>query len=133
MQAAVKTLHTEIHMRGEISPRIIAALRAEYGQALHVSTEDDGELVNAVETDWYRSVKATMTPGDTLRVYRETRQLTQAELGKRLGGIPRQQVSNMENGSRPISVSMAKRLAAIFDVPAERFLDLTVTADDEPK
>ena len=131
MQAAVKTPHTEIHMRGEIPPRIIAALRAEYGQALHVSTEDDEELVNAVETDWYRSVKATMTPGDTLRVYRETRQLTQAELGKRLGGIPRQQISNMENGSRPISVSMAKRLAAIFDVPAERFLDLTVTADGE--
>jgi len=131
MQAAVKTLHTEIHMRGEIPPRIIEVLRAEYGQALHVSTEDDEELVNAVETDWYRSVKATMTPGDTLRVYRETRQLTQAELGKRLGGIPRQQISNMENGSRPISVSMAKRLAAIFNVPAERFLDLAVTVDDE--
>lgn len=131
MQAAVKTLHTEIHMRGEIPPRIIEVLRAEYGQALHVTTEDDEELVNAVETDWYRSVKATMTPGDTLRVYRETRQLTQAELGKRLGGIPSQQISNMENGSRPISVSMAKRLAAIFAIPAEQFLDLAMDTERE--
>lgn len=126
MQAAVKTPHTEIQMRGNIPARIIEVLRAEYGQELHVtSDENDDDLVNVVETGWYRSIKDTMTPGDTLRVHRETRQLTQAELGKRLGGIPRQQISNMENGSRPISVAMAKRLATIFEVPAERFLDLT--------
>ena len=129
MQAAVKTPLTEIHMRGEIPPRIIEALRAEYGPALSVISDDDEELIDAVETDWYRSVKATMTPGDSLRVHRETRQLTQTELGKRLGGIPRQQISNMENGRRPISVPMAKRLAAVFDVPAGRFLDLAVDSE----
>lgn len=125
MLAAVKTPHTEIHMRGEISARVLDALRAEYGQDLKVSEEDDDEeLVDVFETDWYRSVKATTTPGDVLRIYRETRQLTQSELGRQLGGLARQQISNMENGIRPISLGMARKLAKVFEIPAERFLAL---------
>jgi DNA-binding XRE family transcriptional regulator len=123
MLAAVKTHHTEIHIRGDIPARVLEVLRAEYGQDLKVSGEDGEELVN-VETDWYRSVKATTTPGDVLRVYRETRKLTQSALGRLLGNIARQQISSMENGVRPISLVMARKLAKVFDVPAERFLAL---------
>jgi plasmid maintenance system antidote protein VapI len=124
MLAAVKTPHIEILLRGNIAPRVLEVLRAEYGQNLHLANEDDEELVNVFETDWYRSVKAAMAPGDILRICRETRKLTQMELGRRLGGIARQQISNMENGIRPISLAMAKKLTHIFNVPAARFLDL---------
>jgi DNA-binding XRE family transcriptional regulator len=103
---------------------VLEVLRAEYGQDLQVSGEDGEELVNVFETDWYRSVKATTTPGDVLRVYRETRKLTQSALGRLLGNIARQQISNMENGICPINLGMARKLARVFDVPAERFLAL---------
>jgi transcriptional regulator with XRE-family HTH domain len=80
--------------------------------------------MNAFESEWYKTVKAAMTPGDALKIYRENNKLTQTALGKMLGGIPRQQVSNMENGIRPISIAMAKKLAAVFGVPNDRFIDL---------
>jgi len=124
MLAAVKTPHTEIRMRGEIPARVLEALRAEYGLDLKESEEDDEELVDVFATDWYQSVKSTTTPGDVLRMYRETRQLTQSELGHLLGGLVRQQISNMENGIRPISLAMARKLAKVFAIPADRFLAL---------
>jgi plasmid maintenance system antidote protein VapI len=48
--------------------------------------------------------------------------MTQAELGKALGGLPRQHISNMENGSRPISKRTALKLAKLFDVSVEKFI-----------
>lgn len=124
MQAAVRTLHTEIKLRGDIPEKIVNLLRAEYGKDFHIESNDDSETMNAFESEWYKTVKAAMTPGDALKIYRENNKLTQTALGKMLGGIPRQQVSNMENGIRPISIAMAKKLAAVFGVPADRFIDL---------
>lgn len=124
MLAAVKTPRTEIHIRGDIPPRVLEALRAEYGQELQVSGENGAKLVNGLETDSYRAGKATMKPGEVLRVYRETRKLTQSALGRLLGNIARQQISNMENGIRPISLVMARKLARVFGVSADRFLAL---------
>jgi DNA-binding XRE family transcriptional regulator len=57
-----------------------------------------------------------------MRIYRENFNMTQAELGKRLGNIPRQNISQMEKGKRGISKENAKRLAKIFDVPVDRFI-----------
>ena len=52
-------------------------------------------------------MKAKTLPGDFLRIYRENKGLTQAELGKKLGGIHRQHISNMERGQRSISINIA--------------------------
>ena len=38
----------------------------------------------------------------------------QARLGEMLGGIPRQHVSNMKRGIRPVSMKTARKLAKIF-------------------
>jgi transcriptional regulator with XRE-family HTH domain len=48
--------------------------------------------------------------------------MTQAELGKKLGDLPRQHISNMERGSRGISKEIAKKLSHIFNVPIDRFI-----------
>ena len=48
--------------------------------------------------------------------------MTQATLGKLLGGIPKQFVSNMENGIRPISKKMALKLAEIFETSVAKFI-----------
>ena len=123
MQAAVKTPHTEIRINGEVPKRILDVLREEYGQALQIDQEDN-ELVDVFETDWYKETRARMTPGDVMRIYRENHRLTQAALGVKLGGIPRQHISNMERGLRPISLAMAKKLATIFNEPVTRFLTI---------
>ena len=122
MLAIVKTPHIEINIKGEIPSKLLTVLEEEYGEDVEITEEDDEELLNVFETDWYKNIKAQMIPGDNIRIYRENFGFTQAELGKRLGNIPRQHISNMERGSRNISLKMAKQLAKIFDVSPEKFI-----------
>ena len=123
MQALVKTLRTNIHIQGDIPTRVLDMLRNEYGSALKIY-EGEEEYVEVTESDWYKEIKGGTNPGDAMRIYRKNHQLTQAQLGQKLGNIPRQIVSNMERGKRSISLATAKKLAVIFNVPANRFLNL---------
>jgi len=123
MQALVKTPHTNIRIQGHIPSSILDVLRKEYGGELKIYEGDD-EYVEATETDWYKEIKAQTSPGDAMRIYRKNHNLTQAQLGEKIGKVPRQIISNMECGNRTISLATAKKLAAILNVPASRFLDL---------
>ena len=76
MQAHVKTPHIDISIRGEISPRVLTVLRREYGQQLVIDEDDDNDLVEVVDSNWYRETKAKSVPGDALRIYRENHKLT---------------------------------------------------------
>ena len=122
MQVVVKTPRIELKMKGDIPERVILFLEEEYGVSLRQTADDGEEVVNALETDWYKRTMAAMTPGKALRIYRENAGLTQAALGERMGGIPRQHISNMENGKRPIGKENAKRLAAALHVDYRVFL-----------
>jgi len=122
MQAVVKTPRIEINIKGEIPSKLLSVLQEEYGEAVALVEEDDDELVDVFETEWYKELKAKMTPGDSLRIYRELRGLTQKKMGEMLGGVPRQHVSNMERGVRSISLKTARKLAKIFDVSVEKFI-----------
>ena len=126
MQAVVKMPHIEISVRGsEIPPKLIKVLKEEYGRDLDLVMDEDDEFVDVSETKWYKDIKDKMNPGKYLRIHREKKGLTQVELGEILGGIPRQNISNMENGCRAISLKMARRLSSILDAPIERFLEKT--------
>jgi len=57
-----------------------------------------------------------------VRVYRDNFGFTQAKLGEKLGGLSRQNVSDMENNRRGISKDIAKKLSKIFKVPVDRFI-----------
>ena len=122
MQVAVKTPRIELKMKGDIPERVILFLEEEYGVSLRQTADDGEEVVNAFETDWYKRTMAAMTPGKALRIYRENAGLTQAALGERIGGVPRQHISNMENGKRPIGKENAKRLAAALHTDYRVFL-----------
>ena len=122
MQVAVKTPRIELQMKGDIPERVILFLEEEYGVSLRPTADDGEEAVNALETDWYKRTMAAMTPGKALRIYRENAGLTQTALGERMGGVPRQHISNMENGKRPIGKENAKRLAAALHVDYRVFL-----------
>lgn len=124
MQVVAKTPRIEVRITGEISAGLLRALEKECGRALEIITDPDEEYVDAVETDWYRDTKAGLTPGETLRIYRENAGLTQAGLGMLLGNVPRQHISGMEHGRRAISMGMAKRLAAALGVSPARLLGL---------
>ena len=60
-------------------------------------------------------------PGMILRGCRSRDEMTQKELAEKLGIAPTR-VSEMESGSRPISVKMAKQIAEIFETSYKAFL-----------
>jgi DNA-binding XRE family transcriptional regulator len=122
MQAVVKMPHIEINIKGKIPQRILTLLREEYGEKVQLSEDYDEETVNIFETDWYKKTKAKITPGDNLKIYREMHGLTQATLGEMLGGIPRQHISNMERGSRAISLKLAQKFSQLLKVSVEKFV-----------
>jgi DNA-binding XRE family transcriptional regulator len=108
-------------IKGNIPDGVIKYLRREFGQSVEIIDENE-ELVNIFDTHWYKAIKKTISPGDTLRIYRQNFGLTQAELGQKLGKFTRQKISDMENNKRSISKTVAKKLGEIFDVQVDRFL-----------
>jgi DNA-binding XRE family transcriptional regulator len=122
MQAVVKTPHIEVSIKGMIPQKLISLLKEEYGEEVKVIDNDDDQLINVFETPWYKNIKEALTPGEVMRIYRENRAMTQTSLGELMGGIPRQHISNMENGKRPISLNTAKKLAKLFNIPIEKLL-----------
>ena len=122
MLAVVKTPRTSVRIKGQISKKLIEVLIAEYGKDIQFTRDPEDELVDVFQTDWYKKTKKTMTPGIYMKIFRENRNMTQAQLGKKLGGMPRQHVSNMENGLRPISKKIALKLSEVFDVSVEKFI-----------
>ena len=122
MQAVVKTPCIEIVIKGDIPDSLMTVLNEEYGERVQLSEDNSDDNVDVFETDWYRSVKSGMAPGDNLRTYRENHGLTQARLGELLGGVPRQHVSNMEREVRSISLKTARKLADIFQVSPGKFI-----------
>jgi DNA-binding XRE family transcriptional regulator len=122
MLAVVKTPLIKIHIKGQIPRQIMTVLKKEYGDKMKLTTEDDDELVDVFQTDWYKRVKKGLTPGKNLKIYRQNMEMTQKQLGAKLGDVPKQFISNMENGIRPISKKTALKLARIFKVSVARFI-----------
>jgi DNA-binding XRE family transcriptional regulator len=122
MLAVVKTPVTKIRIKGRVPNKLIDLLAEEYGNALQITPDPEDEKLDVFQTDWYKNLKKKLRPGSYIKVFRQNRNMTQTELGKALGGIPRQHISNMENGIRPISKKTALKLAKIFDVSVEKFI-----------
>jgi len=122
MLAAVKTPLIRIHIKGQIPKQIVTVLKQEYGDKMKLTEEDDDELVDVFQTDWYKRVNKGLTPGKNLKIYRQNMHITQEQLGIKLGDVPKQFISNMENGIRPISKKTALKLAKIFKVSVAKFI-----------
>jgi len=122
MLASVKTSRIRVHIQGVIPGVLLEVLRQEYGQRLIVRSERGVPMLDILNAPLYEQDPKEMSPGAYLRLYRQDIDLTQAELGRDLGGISRQNVGHMENGRRPISRRMAMRLSRLFNVSADRFI-----------
>ena len=124
MLAVVKKHHTKkklFEIKGQVPSDVIKFLRKKYGTNMEVLKEEK-EFENIFNTKWYKDVKSSLTPGETIKIYRENFRLTQTELGKNLGRFTRQKISDMETGKRGISKEVAKKLSTIFNVPIDRFI-----------
>lgn len=94
-------------------------LKKHFGKYMIVGDDDD--LVDFHDTEWFSEVEPELTPASNLAFYRKLENMTQTELGEKLG-VSKQVVSDMEHERRAISRKMAKELSKIFDVSVERFI-----------
>ena len=117
MLAVVKKPHIEI--RGDIPAKFLECIRTHFGDGA-VSVVDEEELLTPETSEWF--AETSVLPGDSMKIYREIHGLTQETLGKKLGGVARQEISKMETGKRAISKGTAKKLSRIFNVSVERFI-----------
>lgn len=85
------------------------------GHKVRQVNADGEEVVSAAE------VFPDASPAMALRGFRGKLEITQQELAERIG-TTQNRVSAMEGGKHPISKAMAKRLAAVFEVPYKVFL-----------
>ena len=125
MLAVVKKRRTNrrlFEVKGEIPKNVIEYFQQEYGSSFEIIEEKEDDLIDIFETDWFKRANQSTTPGESIKIYRQNKGLTQEELGKKLGNYTRQHISDMENLRRSISKEVAKKLSKIFNVPVERFL-----------
>ena len=122
MRVSVKTSQVYLEIRGAISESLLELLRLEYGRRLRVRSEWGERMTDILNAPMYELEPIEMRPGDYLRFYRQDKDLTQGELGQKLGGIPRQNICSMESGRRPISRAMALTLSRFFNVSPARFI-----------
>ena len=125
MLAVVKKRRTNrrlFEVKGEIPKNVIEYFQQEYGSSFEIIEEKEDDLIDIFETDWFKRVNQSTTPGESIKIYRQNKGLTQEALGKKLGNFTRQHISDMENMRRSISKDVAKKLSKIFNVPVERFI-----------
>ena len=117
-----RTKMPAFEVRGEIPDELLDFIKNKMKYSVDIDDDDGDEYVNIIESDWYLERKKKRTPGQAVRVYRDNFGFSQAKLGELLGGMSRQNVSDMENNRRGISKDVAKRLSNIFNVPADYFI-----------
>ncbi len=79
-------------------------------------------MTDILNAPLYKVNPRDMTPADYLRFFRQDKELSQSKLGRKLGSVSRHNISDMENGRRPISKRMALRLARFFGVSPDKFV-----------
>lgn len=114
-------------VRGNIPNWMLSRLKKEYKTGLVIQddfNEDSGDKnhIDIFESEWFSEIDSKINPGENMKMYRENLSLSQAELGDKLGNVPRQNISLMECGKRGISKETAKKLSEIFKVPVSRFI-----------
>jgi len=117
MQVVAKKHH--INIRGQIPESVVEFIVKKYGKK-NVTVIDD-DIIDITETEWYKNINTSDTPGARLKRTRVRFNLTQHKLAEEIGAYT-QHISNMEKGIRPISVEMAKKFADFFGTDYRVFL-----------
>lgn len=78
-------------------------------------------MVDFFFTPVANEISEKMNPGEYIKIYRSNKQMTQAELGRKLG-VSNAFVCDLEKNRRDVSKEMAKKLARLFGTSTDRFL-----------
>jgi DNA-binding XRE family transcriptional regulator len=122
LRVTVKTRTIWIQIRGIIPSILLEVLRQEYGRRLIMRSELGEHMLDVLNAPLYEHESREMNPGDYLKFFRQDKDLSQAALGRKLGGLSRQNVCSMENGRRPIGRKMALKLSRFFEVSPDKFI-----------
>lgn len=119
-------LRSDEEGRGVIQLTVPLANTIKVAEAIRGVLSLAGHKVRRVNSEGEEIVSADEVfpdgcPAMALRGLRGREDLTQAELAARLG-VSQNAISEMENGKRPISTKMAKRLGEEFNLPYKVFL-----------
>ena len=119
-------LRSDEEGRGVIQLTVPSANTIKVAEAIRGVLSLAGHKVRRVNSEGEEIVSADEVfpdgcPAMALRGLRGWEDLTQAELAARLG-VSQNAISEMENGKRPISTKMAKRLGEEFNLPYKVFL-----------
>ena len=121
MLVHVNLLQTDgFSIEGSVPKKVIDFLKTEFGTS-NVKVENEEELIDPFEEDWYKETMSRLTPGKNLRFYRKQKKMTQQSLAKEIG-TSKQAICAMENDTRPISKKNAKLFAALFGTSPSRFI-----------
>jgi len=124
MLAVVKNPHTEnslFEVKGDIPKKLLQYLQDNFGHDVEIVDESE-EVINIFSSSWFKETANALTAGEVVKIYRENLNLTQEQLGKKLGKFTRQNISDIELGRRSISKDVAKKLSVLFNVSVERFI-----------
>ncbi len=116
MLALVKKPRTEISLQGEGAGELVDWIKKKYDLAVLVEEPED-ELVPIESTGYWRKMEKNRV-GNLLAGARLKAGLTQARLAAKLG-IRQNMVSDYENGRRPLSAAMVRRLSETLEIREE--------------
>jgi hypothetical protein len=117
-------VHFTFTFRRTTPRKVLNEVSSKYARYFAPGAENSGngeEYVRVKESDWYRDMSKTMTPGRYLKTLREAGGHTLAEIGGRVG-VSAARMCDYEAGRREMSKAVAKKFSKIFLVPAEKFI-----------
>lgn len=121
MLAVVKKSHTKTVFKivGHIDRETLEYLNNRFGEE---NVDVDKDIIDVMESEWYKTVTKKMTPGNAVRIYRENLGLTQKTLAEKAGLNKASYISDIEKGRRPVSKNLIKKFSEIFNVSPVMFL-----------
>lgn len=117
MPAATKAPPINLLFKPSTPSRVLKDIRDKYEPFL-----EEDPLEDYFKTEVSKKTQARMTPGVWIRTARNAYGWTQARLASEIGGVSAKRISDWESGCRAVSKGVAKKLSAIFLIPAEKFI-----------
>jgi len=112
----VKKPRIEISLQGEHVDELIEWISKKF--EVSILTSDNSERVAIEETDFWKEMQSNRV-GNLLSAARLKASLSQSQLAEKLG-IRQNMVSDYERGKRRLSPAMAKRIAKVLRIKADR-------------
>jgi len=116
MLALVKKPRIEISLQGEHVDKLIEWIGKKF--EVSILTSDNSDSVVIEDTDFWKEMQSNRV-GNLLSAARLKAGLSQSQLAEKLG-IRQNMVSDYERGKRRLSSAMAKRMAKILTIKADR-------------